>query len=55
MTPSTGLRLPTDLIPTHYDLTIRTDLEKLEFHGFVRIRYVLGILRPKTHTQTRTD
>ncbi|TCD67017.1 Aminopeptidase 2 mitochondrial [Steccherinum ochraceum] len=28
-------RLPTDVKPTHYDLTIRTDLENLKFDGFV--------------------
>ncbi|CAL1703777.1 unnamed protein product [Somion occarium] len=28
-------RLPTDLKPTHYDLTIHTDLEKLKFNGFI--------------------
>jgi len=30
-------RLPTDLHPRHYDLTIRTDLEKEKFCGFVKI------------------
>jgi aminopeptidase 2 len=30
-------RLPTDVRPTHYDLTIRTDLEKEKFAGFVKI------------------
>lgn len=30
-------RLPTDLRPRHYDLTIRTDLEKEKFSGFVKI------------------
>lgn len=30
-------RLPTDLRPRHYDLTIRTDLEKENFSGFVKI------------------
>ncbi|THH28051.1 hypothetical protein EUX98_g6136 [Antrodiella citrinella] len=28
-------RLPTNVQPTHYDLAIRTDLEKLKFDGFV--------------------
>lgn len=32
-------RLPTTLKPTHYDLTVRTDLEKLKFYGFVEVRY----------------
>ncbi|KAG6821168.1 hypothetical protein H0H93_005388 [Arthromyces matolae] len=31
-------RLPTNVKPSHYDLTIKTDLEKLEFEGFVSIR-----------------
>jgi aminopeptidase 2 len=30
-------RLPTDIRPRHYDLTIRTDLEKEKFSGFVKI------------------
>ncbi|KAH8983497.1 leucyl aminopeptidase [Lactarius akahatsu] len=30
-------RLPTDVRPRHYDLTIRTDLEKEIFTGFVKI------------------
>jgi len=30
-------RLPTDLRPRHYDLTIRTDLQKENFSGFVKI------------------
>ncbi|KAH9964734.1 peptidase family M1-domain-containing protein [Lactifluus volemus] len=30
-------RLPTDVRPRHYDLTIRTDLEKERFAGFVKI------------------
>jgi hypothetical protein len=34
-------RLPTDLRPTHYDLTIRTDLEKERFAGFVKIECVM--------------
>lgn len=34
-------RLPTDLKPTHYDLTIHTDLEKLKFNGFITAQYVL--------------
>lgn len=31
-------RLPTDLKPTHYDITVRTDLEKLKFDGFVKVQ-----------------
>ncbi|KAI0318713.1 peptidase family M1-domain-containing protein [Amylostereum chailletii] len=30
-------RLPTDVLPTHYDLTLRTDLEKEAFEGVVKI------------------
>ncbi|KLO10866.1 hypothetical protein SCHPADRAFT_906524 [Schizopora paradoxa] len=30
-------RLPLDVKPIHYDLTIRTDLEKLEFDGWVSV------------------
>ena len=35
--PLDHYRLPTDVRPRHYDLTIRTDLEKEKFSGFVRI------------------
>lgn len=35
-------RLPTNVKPTHYDLTIRTDLDKFQFEGFVKIRCVFG-------------
>jgi aminopeptidase 2 len=31
----TEFRLPPGIRPTHYDLTIRTDLEKQTFDGFV--------------------
>ncbi|THH32969.1 hypothetical protein EUX98_g1220 [Antrodiella citrinella] len=30
-------RLPTNVEPTHYDITVRTDLEKLKFDGFVTV------------------
>ena len=33
-------RLPTEVRPRHYDLTIRTDLEKEKFTGFVKIECV---------------
>lgn len=33
-------RLPTNVKPTHYDVTIKTDLEKLRFQGFVKIMWV---------------
>src|SRR3989442_84402 len=31
-------RLPTNVRPTHYEVTIRTDLEKLVFDGHVKIQ-----------------
>ena len=31
-------RLPTNVKPVHYDLTIRTDLKNLKFDGYVIIR-----------------
>ncbi|GLB35338.1 putative aminopeptidase [Lyophyllum shimeji] len=34
---SNEYRLPTNVKPVHYDVTIKTDLEKLEFDGFVKI------------------
>ncbi|PFH47257.1 hypothetical protein AMATHDRAFT_198286 [Amanita thiersii Skay4041] len=30
-------RLPVNVKPTHYDITIKTDLERVEFQGFVKI------------------
>lgn len=43
-TVTTGLadeyRLPLNVKPTHYDVTIRTDLEKLTFDGFVKVKCV---------------
>lgn len=38
--PRDKYRLPLGVKPTHYDVTIRTDLEKLTFDGFVKIEYV---------------
>lgn len=32
-------RLPTNVKATHYDVAIKTDLEKLTFQGFAKIRY----------------
>ena len=32
-------RLPVDVRPTHYSLTIKTDLEKKVFQGYVVIEY----------------
>jgi hypothetical protein len=37
-------RLPTNVKATHYDVTIKTDLENLTFQGFVKIRYGGNIL-----------
>lgn len=31
-------RLPTSMKPAHYDLTVRSDLEKLTFDGYVTIQ-----------------
>ncbi|KAI0811123.1 leucyl aminopeptidase [Irpex lacteus] len=33
--PAADYRLPTDVKPKHYDVTVRTDLEKLKFDGYV--------------------
>lgn len=48
MTASTGgttttqdYRLPTDVKPTHYDLTVWTDLENNKFEGVVHVEYAL--------------
>lgn len=42
-------RLPTNARPTHYDITLRTDLEKHTFSGFASID--LDILK-ETHSLT---
>lgn len=31
-------RLPTNVKPVHYDVTVKTDLENQTFEGFVRIK-----------------
>ena len=41
---SDAYRLPTNVKPTHYDLTVRTDLEKEAFSGAVKIRYIQCLL-----------
>lgn len=33
-------RLPLNVKPSHYDLTILTDLNSLKFEGFVKIKLV---------------
>ena len=38
--PSDHYRLPTEVRPRHYNLTIKTDLEKEKFGGFVKIECV---------------
>jgi aminopeptidase 2 len=38
--PSGSFRLPLDVKPTHYELTIKTDLEQLTFQGLVHIEFV---------------
>ncbi|KAI0933682.1 hypothetical protein AcV5_005768 [Taiwanofungus camphoratus] len=35
--PQVDYRLPTDIKPTHYDLTVRTDLKESKFDGVVKI------------------
>jgi len=35
-----SFRLPLDVKPTHYDLTVKTDLENSTFEGVVKIEYV---------------
>lgn len=37
-TPADKFRLPTSVKPAHYDLTVRTDLEKLVFDGYVTVQ-----------------
>ena len=47
-TPASGtqFRLPTDVKATHYDITIKTDLEALKFEGLVKVKYVLPVSDP---------
>ena len=33
-------RLPTNVKPTHYDLTVRTDITAAKFDGIVTVQYV---------------
>ncbi|KAH9942750.1 peptidase family M1-domain-containing protein [Amylocystis lapponica] len=46
-------RLPTDVKPTHYDLTIRTDLETLTFDGIVKIH--LDVLKTTSRIALHTN
>ena len=39
-------RLPTNVKPIHYDLTIKTDIENQVFEGFVQIKWELSVLGP---------
>ncbi|KAG8217462.1 hypothetical protein J3R82DRAFT_5607 [Butyriboletus roseoflavus] len=41
---SSDFRLPSNVQPTHYDLTIKTDLKKEIFEGLVKIRRVGSFL-----------
>ncbi|CDO74266.1 hypothetical protein BN946_scf184643.g6 [Trametes cinnabarina] len=37
-------RLPRDVVPTHYDLTVHTDLDNAKFNGFVEIELTFNTL-----------
>jgi hypothetical protein len=39
---TTEYRLPVNVKPRHYDVTIHTDLKELVFNGFVKIRSVIN-------------
>jgi len=39
-------RLPTNVKPTHYDVTIKTDIENQVFEGFVQIKWEFSVLDP---------
>lgn len=38
-------RLPTNVRPTHYDVTVRTDIPGSKFDGIVTVQYVLHMLQ----------
>lgn len=44
--PPDAHRLPLDVRPVHYDLTVRTDLEKLQFDGSISIQCVIYLFIP---------
>ncbi|KAF7777794.1 hypothetical protein Agabi119p4_3866 [Agaricus bisporus var. burnettii] len=46
-------RLPTNVKPAHYDVTIKTDLENLSFEGFVRIE--LDVKEPTSRIVLNTS
>ncbi|GJE97967.1 M1 family metallopeptidase [Phanerochaete sordida] len=50
--PADQYRLPTNVRPTHYDLTVRTDLEKLKFDGYVTVH--LDVVRDTKSIQFNT-
>jgi len=37
-------RLPTNVKPAHYDVTIKTDIENQLFEGFVQIEWEFSVL-----------
>jgi len=39
-------RLPTKVKPTHYDVTIKTDIENQVFEGFVQIEWEFSVPDP---------
>ena len=45
-------RLPTNVKPTHYDITIKTDLENLTFDGIVKVRYALSAIPDHSSSDT---
>ena len=44
-------RLPPNVKPTHYGLTIRTNLENQTFDGFVDIEYVTNLILSTTDSR----
>jgi aminopeptidase 2 len=40
---SSTYRLPLGVKPTHYELTVRTDLKELTFQGLVKIELVFSV------------
>lgn len=50
--PQVDYRLPTDIKPTHYDLTVRTDLKESKFDGVVKIECVPYYEHPALRANT---